>query len=142
MDEETPCEAGDTSRFHNCVNINECGDENTAPTHACSTNTECRDIESPSATDVPLGYACDCNDGYEALTVNEDNEYVCSNIDECTTTDAEKMHNCDSRNANAKSTSECQDSEGDYTCECLDGFINADRDAYDSTTETGHTCQN
>ena len=142
MDEETPCEAGDTSCFHNCVNINECGDENTAPTHACSTNTECRDIESPSATDVPLGYACDCNEGYEALTVNGDNEYVCSNIDECTTTDPTKMHNCDSRNANAKSTSECDDSEGDYTCECLDGFINADRDAYDSTTETGHTCTN
>ena len=85
---------------------------------------------------------CDCNDGYEALTTDDSGFYVCSNIDECTTPDVEKMHNCDSRNTGAKATSECQDSEGDYTCVCLDGFVNANRDGYNSTTESGHTCEN
>ena len=84
--------------FHNCININECGTDTTAGTDKCSTNTACRDIEDPSPTDVPLGYVCDCNDGYEALTTDDNGFYVCSNIDECTTTDPDKMHNCDSRN--------------------------------------------
>ena len=91
-DEEIICEAGALDCFHNCVNINECGDVEAGDeaTQMGSFNTECRDIENPSPTDVPLGYACDYNDGYEALSTNDDGEYVCSDIDECATPDVKK----------------------------------------------------
>ena len=143
-DEEIICEAGALDCFHNCVNINECGDVEAGneATQMCSCNTECRDIEILSPTDVPFGYACDCNDGYEALSTNDDGEYVSSDIDECTTADVGKMHNCDSRNADTKATSECHDLEGDYECVCLGGFSNANRDGCNSTTQSGHICEN
>ena len=60
MDEETPCEAGDTSCFHNCVNINECGDATHEDISGCS--QICNDTEGSFYCSCQSGYILDLDD--------------------------------------------------------------------------------
>jgi len=64
---------------------------------ACDDNAIC--------TDIPDGYTCTCEDGYEG------DGWTCNDIDEC----ADGTHTCD---VNAT----CINTHGGFTCDCNDGF--------------------
>ena len=70
------------------------------------------DSQTSTCNDNEGSYTCPCKTGYEHA---EDSDIVCINIDECTTTDDAKKHNCDGE-------AKCTDTEGSFTCGCNTGY--------------------
>ena len=70
------------------------------------------DSQKSTCNDNEGSYTCPCEPGYEHA---ENSDIVCINIDECTTTDDDKKHNCDGE-------AKCTDTEGSFTCGCNTGY--------------------
>ena len=90
----------------NCTNVNECEDG----THTCHANSTC--------TDTTGGYECACIEGYEDEPSQSGNaSYVigteCVDIDECGDADLNNCH---------ETLGICDNTPGNYTCECIDGY--------------------
>ena len=99
-----------------CDEIDECQDVNL---FTCQEFSTCINLPftlnlGPGATGG-IGYECQCNGGYrETVIANVGN--VCTDVDECTETDAngDPLHDCE---PNAT----CENGEGTYTCTCNAG---------------------
>lgn len=76
----------------NCVDIDECTQQN-----ECSENAECSNTIG--------SYTCECNQGFQG------NGKICDNIDEC----ALEIDAC-------VENAECFDTSGSYNCACIEGY--------------------
>lgn len=117
----TICSSPDTIECdnHKCINSsllcdgkNDCGDfsdEIRCNVDECSTGRPCAQI----CTDMPIGFKCSCNPGYEAI----DGGRLCRDVDEC--------------QVSRPCSHYCRNTYGSYTCKCADDFI---------ALNNGHSC--
>ncbi|CAK8690960.1 unnamed protein product [Clavelina lepadiformis] len=87
------CPTGTTGDGRNCTTINLCD------------SNPCSQVCSP----IFGGFNCSCNDGYR---INDTDSTLCDDIDECM-----ESYPCEST-----FNSECSNTMGNYSCECMEGF--------------------
>ena len=103
------CQEGFVGSFQDCADIDECS----TTSHTCHPHAHCGNY--PGFYDCVCqgdylgnGTFCDCPSGYD----DKDLDFKCEDIDECTN----KSHNC-------HEMASCNNTEGSFECECLEGYI-------------------
>ena len=112
------------------------GDDPFAPDSGtvCANSDECNPINScgsfATCTDTEGSYDCACHDGYQMGPGGTTTDPMCEDIDECTTTDPAKRHNC--------VNGTCENESGQFKCDCNEGWGGdaCDEDVDECTLQT------